>query len=236
MVSFFPFFFLLPSSFSLFAFSLFSFLSSQLAFGLVELRDFEYEVYEVLGQVRDDQVPSGLEAERGLERGRERSGKRGRSRGWSQGEKRGTTSSETKLRRRVFFFLLDIVFALCIRPQGAPCGSILLLSDKKRRVEGTNRELGASFGARGEGRARPERGTVRGQLACDAFVVSNRKEIEKGRRVALLHSSPRRHNQSLPGLRGRAGRPSPAFGRREQRRGRTEKKRNLRFLLFQKSE
>lgn len=135
-----------------------------------------------------------------------------------------------------FFFLLDIVFALCIRPQGAPCGSILLLSDKKRRVEGTNRELGASFGARGEGRARPERGTVRGQLACDAFVVSNRKEIEKGRRVALLHSSPRRHNKSLPGLPGRAGRPSPAFGRREQRRRRTEKKRNLRFLLFQKSE
>ena len=118
MVSFFPFFFLLPSSFSLFAFSLFSFLSSQLAFGLVELRDFEYEVYEVLGQVRDDQVPSGLEAERGLERGRERSGKRGRSRGWSQGEKRGTTSSETKLRRRVFFFPARHRFPLVHSPSG----------------------------------------------------------------------------------------------------------------------
>lgn len=117
MVSFFPFFFFFRrrSLFSLFPSFPFS---SQLAFGLVELRDFEYEVYEVLGQVRDDQVPSGLEAERGLERGRERSGKRGRSRGWSQGEKRGTTSSETKLRRRVFFFPARHRFRLVHSPSG----------------------------------------------------------------------------------------------------------------------
>ena len=58
----------------------------------MELRDLEYVVYEVLGKVRDDEVPLDLEVERGLERATRAvvgggGGRRGSEREKSQGEK-----------------------------------------------------------------------------------------------------------------------------------------------------
>lgn len=194
----------------------------------MELRDLEDVVYEVLGEVREDEVPLvvGLEVEGGLER--ELGG------GRSLRVRREETSANAT---SSFFFRFR--FRLCMRPLAAPCSSILSILSISERRNGSRVQIASWLLRLDEearsGRRRKQRKTNRASVASSSSSSCNRRGASNSassRTPLRLPSSPRRHS-SRPGLRGRAGRPSPAFGRSVSKKKKAEEeKKRFSFRFF----